>query len=84
MLPLLRSWPDELPLDPLVGEFQSRLDEPDDPDDDPELPMPELPLDKLELPLDEPVLPMLPPLVDPMLPLFELRSRPCWSRLLLP
>jgi hypothetical protein len=84
MLPRLRSWPDELPLDPPL--CQSRFDD-DEPD---ELPMPELrpesepelPLDEPELPLDEPVLPMLLPLVDPMLPLPWLRF--CSSRFLLP
>jgi hypothetical protein len=70
MRPSLRSWPDELPVDPLVGAFQ----------DDPELPM--LPL--LRSWPDELVLPMLLSRVDPMLPLCEFRSRPCWSRLLLP
>jgi hypothetical protein len=76
MLPPLRSWPDELSVDPLVGDLQ------DDPelDDDPELPI--FPL--LRSWPDELLLPMLLSRVDAMLPLCELRSRPCWSELLLP
>ena len=52
MLPLLRSWPDELPMSELRPESEPKLplEEPELPDDEPVLPM--LP------PLVEPMLPL--------------------------